>query len=253
MITTPIKTSRVKAGDCDIYQLLDENLTDLQNGDVLAITSKIISLCENRIAPASMDKETLLEQEAELFLPASESKYGYHFTITNHTLAAMAGIDQSNGGDCYVLWPKDPQQAVNGIRQYLLKRFGLTHIGVLITDSSSRPMRRGATGIALAHSGFKALHNYIGEPDLFGQPFRVSQANIAEGLAGASVLVMGEGTEQTPLCVMSDLPFVEFQTADPDEDELHEINITMEDDLYAPFLASANWQSGQGQSSGNQA
>ena len=66
----------------------------------------------------------------------------------------------------------------------------------------------------LAYSGFRALNDYVGRPDLFGRPFTVSQADVAGGLAAATVLQMGEGAEQTPIAVLTELPFVQFQDRD---------------------------------------
>jgi F420-0:gamma-glutamyl ligase len=160
-------------------------------------------------------------------------------------LIPTAGIDESNAHDVYVLWPKDAQATANEIRAYLKARFGVTNAGVLITDSTCQPLRRGTTGIYLAHSGFRALHNYIGQPDLFGRPFAVSQASVAGGLAAAAVLAMGEGTEQTPLALLSDLPAVTFVDADPDEAELTELHIQLDEDLFAPFLTAVEWLPGQ--------
>lgn len=246
MIVQAIKTERILAGGMPLLKLLDTYVTGLRDGSVLAITSKVVSLCENNVVPISAgDKESLVIQESDYYLPAETSKYGYHFTVINNTLISMAGIDESNADNQYVLWPKDAQKTANEVRTYLRRRFGITKIGVLITDSVSHPMRRGAIGITLAHSGFAALNDYVGKPDLFGRPFHVSKADVAGGLTAAAVVQMGEGTEQTPLAVLSDLPFVTFQDRDPSEAELAEINISLEDDLYAPFLNSAAWQKGK--------
>jgi len=218
----------------------------LEEKSVLAISSKVVSLCEQNVVPMTdTDKETLMIQQSQLYLPAQLSKYGCHFTITHNTLIAMAGIDESNGDGNYILWPKDPQQTANSVRAYLQKRFGLQYAGVIITDSASRPLRRGVGGISLAHSGFAALNDYVGKPDLFGRPFDVSQADIAGGLADAAVLQMGEGTEQTPLVVVNDLPFVTFQDHDPTPEELAPIKLSLGDDLFAPFLGSVDWQKGK--------
>jgi F420-0:gamma-glutamyl ligase len=128
----------------------------------------------------------------------------------------------------------------------LQARLGTPHIGVVITDSTCTPLRRGTTGICLAYSGFAAVKDYVGEPDLFGRPFRVSQANIAGGLAAAAVLAMGEGSERTPLCVIEDLPSVQFLDRDPTEDELDRARIPLDDDLFAPFLTAVGWKRGRG-------
>jgi F420-0:gamma-glutamyl ligase len=96
----------------------------------------------------------------------------------------------------------------------------------------------------LAYSGFRALNDYIGRPDLFGRPFAVSQADVAGGLAAAAVLQMGEGTEQTPIAILSELPFVHFQERDPTAEELATVIISLAEDLFAPFLTSVQWQQG---------
>lgn len=136
------------------------------------------------------------------------------------------------------------QQTANHVREYLKQRFGLNRVGVVITDSTCHPMRRGTAGIMLAHSGFIAVNDYVGQPDIFGRLFDVSQADIAGGLAAAAVLQMGEGAERTPLAVLSDLPFVTFQDRDPSAAELAAININPEDGLFAPFLKAVTWLKG---------
>ena len=241
-----IKTSKITSGSKSIYDIIDESLKDIAEGSVIAVTSKIVSICEGSVIPyADINKEELVVKESNLYLPASLSKYGHHFTITNNTLIPMAGVDESNGEGYYILWPQDAQKTANDIRKYLVEKHNLQNIGVVITDSTCQPLRRGTTGISLAHSGFMALRNYIGKPDLFDRPFGVTQANIAGGLAAAAVLAMGEGAEQTPLCVISDLESIDFNQDDPTTEELAEITISLDDDLFAPFLTAVKWKQGQ--------
>lgn len=241
-----IKTGKISAGDKDILSLLNEFLPNLGEGEVVVIASKIVSLCENNVIPiGSINKKRLVIEESNQYLPRSLSKYGYYFTITDNTLIPMAGIDESNGNGNYVLWPKNAQKSANEIRKWLQNRFKLKRVGVLISDSTCQPLRRGTTGISLAHCGFLGLTNYIGLPDLFARPLDVTQANIAGGLAAAAVLAMGEGAEQTPICVISDVPFVKFQSRNPTADELAEINIPLEEDLFAPFLSAVPWKQGK--------
>lgn len=240
-----IKTNKITAGSVSLLALLDTAIPKLAEGSIVAITSKVVSLCENNVVPFdSVSKEELVMQEAELFLPASLSKYQHHFTITGDTLIPVAGIDESNGNGNYVLWPKNPQASANAARAHLKKRFDLEQVGVVITDSTCHPLRRGTTGIALAHSGFLALNNYVGKPDLFGKPFSVSQADVAGGLAAAAVLQMGEGSEQTPMAIISDIPFVTFCNHNPTKAELAHIRISLKDDLFAPFLTAVTWTQG---------
>ena len=86
-------------------------------------------------------------------------------------------------------------------------------------------VKMGTTGAAIAHSGFAALNNYIGKPDIFGRKFKVQKANISDALAVSGVLIMGEGSEQTPLAVVEDVPFVKFQNRNPSKKELKEFHI----------------------------
>jgi putative folate metabolism gamma-glutamate ligase len=241
-----IKTRKIRPGSIDLITLLDESIKNLEECSVLAVTSKVISLCENNVILIdAVDKEKIIIDEADLYLSPSASKYGQHFTIANNTLILAAGIDESNGDNNYVLWPKDAQKTANTIRLYLKKRFDINRVGVIVTDSVSHPLRRGTNGIMLAYSGFRALNNYIGKPDLFGREFTVSQADVAGGLAAAAVLQMGEGTEQTPFAVITDIDFVTFQDRNPTKKELAEVILNPQNDLFAPFLTSVAWHKGK--------
>ena len=247
-----IKTEVVLPGGPDLFTLLDQAITEVAEGSIVAITSKIVSICEGRVVPFdAADKEQLIINESDLYLPKTLSRYGHHFSVVDHTLISSAGIDESNGASNYILWPEDSQATANQVRAYLVERFGLTKVGVIITDSTCQPLRRGTTGICMAHSGFAALHDYIGQPDLFNKPFRVSMASISGGLAAAAVLAMGEGTEQTPLAIISDAEFLHFQSRNPNAEELALLHIPIEEDLFGPFLNndSINWQPGNRRSS----
>ena len=246
MIVKAIKTRKVTAGSGTLQQLLDESLNELEEGSIVAITSKVAAICEGRIVPTEkIDKKDLVAREADYYLPENLSKYGFSFTIIHNTLVPAAGVDLSNGNGNYVLWPLDPQKTVNEVRQYLRKRFGLNKVGVILTDSTARPLHFGTEGVAIRYSGFAGSNNYIGTPDLFGRKLEVSISNVVDGLASAAVVVMGEGTEQTPFAVISDVPFVDFQDHDPTDKELKQFYLEhMEDDLFEPFLRQMGWQEG---------
>lgn len=244
MIITPIKTHKVVSRQKPLTVLLDEYIKNIPDGSIIAITSKIVSLCEGRVASSSVSKEKLIADEADLYINGSLGKYSYHFTIIKNTLVAAAGIDESNVKEGYLLWPKDPQRTANEIRNYLKEKHKLKNLGVIITDSISTPLRLGTTGTYIAHSGFSAVNDYVGSKDLFGRTFNVSRANVAGGLAASAVVAMGEGTEQTPLCILSDLPKqVIFNDQSPSASELATIKPAIHDDLFEPFLSSHSWMS----------
>jgi len=240
-----IQTDRVTKDTGGIDTLLDKSIQTLEENSVLVVTSKVISICEGRIVKiGSINKDTLIENEAEYYLPHTKSKYDVTLTINHNLLVPTAGIDESNGNGYYILWPKDPQKSANRIREYVVKRFSLTNVGVIITDSRSSPLRWGTTGVALSHSGFLALNNYIGEPDIFGRTLTMTKANIADGLAMGAVTIMGEGREQTPLAIITDVPFVQFQKRNPNKEEIKGLRINIVDDVYAPLLTMADWKKG---------
>jgi len=247
MIVNAIKTAKILPNEQTIFELLDNYLPRLQEKSIVAVTSKIVALCEGRVIKASsIAKKELINQEADYYLPPNTNQYGYNFTINQHTLTSMAGIDESNGGDFYILWPKDSQKTANQIRRHLKNKLNLKNVGVIITDSTCVPMRWGTVGNALGYSGFKALNNYVGKPDLFGRPFKVSQAGVAIGLAASAVLAMGEGTEQTPIAVINDVPFVQFNGRNPSQKELELFYLkNKEEDLFAPFLNAVQWHKGK--------
>ncbi len=244
MNVTSIKTRLVLPSDIGLEPFLDESIQSLGENSIIVIASKVVSLCENAVLPMNgTDREELIVKEADLYLPKTQSRYGHHFSIKYNTLIASAGIDESNGNGYFVLWPRDPWGTANKIRSYLKQRFNLKNVGVIISDSTCQPLRRGTVGISLSHSGFNAIRNYVGKPDLFGRDFHVSNANVSNGLASAAVVVMGEGSEQTPIIVLSDLSFVDFQDHDPSPEEIAELNIPMDEDLFAPFLTAVEWKS----------
>ncbi len=246
MIVTSIKTHKITQEDKDIFAILDKYLPKLEENAVVAVSSKIVAICEGRIVPLDdKTKDELVEQEAELYLPSSENKYGFSIAVKGNMFVASAGVDESNGNGYYVLWPQDPQASANAIREHLVKKHNLKNLGVVLTDSKTTPLRWGVTGIAVAHSGFAALEDYIGIPDVFGRPMHVTKTNVMDSLAASAVFVMGEGSEQTPLAIVTDVPAVKFQDRNPTHEELDLLKISIDEDLYAPILKKVEWKKGK--------
>lgn len=247
MKITAIKTHKITQKDKDIFGILDRYLPKrFSEKSIVAVTSKILSIIEGRIVKiGQVSKEKLVAKEAELYLPPQENKYHFSLTIKNNLLIASAGIDESNGNGYYVLWPKDSQKIANDIRLYLVKKLNLKNVGVIITDSKTTPLRWGVTGTAISYSGFLPLNNKIGTPDIFGRKLQATKVNVMDGLAASAVVVMGESNEQTPIAIIEDLPFVQFVDRNPTDNELKELKIAMEDDLYTPLLKSVEWKKGK--------
>src|SRR6185369_15451117 len=184
-----IKTRTVLPTERGLLQFLDENIPRLRERSVVAITSKVAAILEGAVLPMEgTDKKKLIIREADRWLPPDpRSKHKITLTVKNGILAATAGIDESNANGWYVLWPRDPQRTANAVRRHLMKKFNLRELGVLLTDSKTTPLMRGITGVAVSHSGFRALKNYIGTEDIFGRKLKVTQINVREALAVTAV------------------------------------------------------------------
>ncbi len=198
---------------------------------VLAVTSKIVSLAEGRIVPkASIDKASLVRREADVFL--GEAGYGCMLTIKEGLFIPSAGIDESNsaGGD-FILFPAKPFDSARALWGTLRARWGLSELGILLTDSRTFPLRWGVTGVCLSYWGFSAVKSMIGNKDLFGRALQMTKINRADAFAASAVVTMGEGSERRPLAVLSGMECEFTENTDPSE-----LRIPIADDLYMPLF-----------------
>jgi len=203
----------------------------LQENTVVALTSKVVSIAEKRIvAKDTISKKDLIHQEADHYI--CETMHDVSLTVKHGILIASAGIDESNSQDgAYILFPLDPYASAHKLYKFLKEKSKLKNIGVIITDSHTTPLRKGVTGVALAHWGFHPIENLVGTEDLFKKCLRMTSVNILDALAVAAVLVMGESAEAQPLALVQ-YPKIQFT----DRDTAHEIKIPLEEDLYGPLM-----------------
>ena len=231
------------------HQKIDDALIStfeghLQEGDVVAISSKIVSLSEGCVvSKADISKTELIHREADAYLPGDYAqRYGHILTLKQGILIPSAGIDESNSHGFYLLYPQDPLGSAVGFWHLLRSALGLSKLGIVLTDSHTTPLRRGVSGIALSWCGFAPHYSYIGRPDLPGVPMKVTHSNLLDGLAATAVLVMGEGDEQTPVVRIRNAPKMHFLDRAPSEEEVQSVSISMEDDLYGPLFGAAPWE-----------
>jgi len=229
MNTQAIRTD-IFSKDQNLIEFILKHTKDLKEKSILAITSKIISVSENRIIPKNkIDKKQLIKKECEHYL--GEVAYGCHLTIHHNLLLPSAGIDESNSkNDEYILYPKNPFASAKNIYKAIKKKLSLKDFGVIVTDSRTLPLRQGVVGVALAYSGFKGVKNLIGKKDLFNRPLKMTKINILDALASSAVLLMGEGNEKCPLAIIDNAPVCFVEQEKPSE-----INIPLEKDLYYPL------------------
>ncbi len=229
MKVTPIRTSIFREGD-DLITFITKHIPVLKDGSVLAVTSKIAALSENRTAVSGKKSvlEKLIRSESEW---AIESFPNWWLTLRDGTFAINAGVDKSNANGKIVLLPRDCYKVAEKVRAALIKHYGIQKLGVIITDSRVAPLRRGVFAIALGYAGVKGLRDYRGKKDIFGRVLKVTQVNIPDSLATAAALCMGEGSEQQPLAVIEDAP-VEFN----DRTRKSELQISPKGDIFRPLF-----------------
>lgn len=220
----PIKTGVIKPGDSltdAILEGLKREGLKLMDGDVLLIASKAVSAAEGAfvklsdVSPSLEAKRLagevgLDERHVELILKHSEKIYGKvhkaFLTLKNNFLIANAGIDSSNAREGeVVLWPKNPQETAEKIMRELFERTG-KRVAVVVVDSRTAPLRRGTVGLALGAAGFRPVKDYRGRRDLFGKPLQITLQNLADDLACAAHLLMGEADEGVPAVLARGAP-----------------------------------------------
>lgn len=229
MIIRPIKARIFQEGD-DLFTFITEYFKKIPEKFVVVITSKIVALAEKRTAVALNDKakEKLIRRESEFAIP---TKYVW-LTVKDGMVMASAGIDESNAKGKLILLPKDSFKTARVLRNKLRRKYGVRRLGVLISDSRTIPLRAGVTGVALGYAGFRGVKDYRGKPDIFGRKFKFSRTDVADSLATAAVLVMGEGNEQQPLAIIEGAP-VEFC----DRVNRKELHIDIKEDMYRPLFS----------------
>lgn len=232
----PIKTRIMQPPKDDLESVLDESINDLQEGDIVAVSSKVVAISEgNCVLIEGTDKVALVEQEADLMIP--RSYWSTPLTVKHNAFIGTAGIDESNADGHYILLPKDPFKSANEILAYLQKRFNLSRLGVIITDSHSAPLRRGAMGVSIGYAGFAPTINYVGTSDLFGREMKIEVANIVDALAAGAGVVMGETDECQPVVIIRGVPNLTFTKEETKENFLVPFSEDTFRVLYERFLS----------------
>ncbi|MEI7653144.1 MAG: coenzyme F420-0:L-glutamate ligase [bacterium] len=252
MHVVSIKTHPLRPVDKPVMtDILDKYIPKLTEKSVVVVTSKIVAICEGSYIKTSAvsHKEALVPDYADLYTPAEENKYGFCMTITDSMLVASAGIDESNGDGYYILWPKDAYASAAQIWTYLRARDGITQLGVVLSDSCTRPLRWGVTAQAISYCGFEPLKDYRGTPDIFKRNLKVTKMNIADHLASTGAFAMGEGDECTPFALVTDTPHVVYVDRPPSTSEIEGMRISLDEDLYGSILKRAPWRKGKKRSS----
>jgi coenzyme F420-0:L-glutamate ligase/coenzyme F420-1:gamma-L-glutamate ligase len=223
---TPIRVSDHIRPDNDLGVVILEAIADsqieIQNGDILVVTHKIVSKAEGRVIDLTrirpspkairMAKEHDKDPRVmELILKESiqilRAKNGIIISETKHGfVCANAGVDQSNvEGDMAVLLPAAPDESASRIQDAVMEKTG-KEIAVIITDTFGRTFRNGQTNVAIGIAGINPIKSYIGTYDMYGRKLRVTEIAVADEIASAAELVMGKA-EGTPVAIVRGYSF----------------------------------------------
>jgi coenzyme F420-0:L-glutamate ligase len=231
---TPIRMPLIQRGADVAHQLLSsatEVGLNLQNEDIVAVADKILAIAEGRVVDytkieASPKARHLAEKFdlepgfVELVLREAEQMYGgvprALLTMKHGVLIANAGIDHKNVPvDNACLWPENPNATAQALRRSLQSLTG-KRLGVVLVDSHVAPLRMGTVGFALGIAGFEPVRDCRGALDLYGKPLLITRVNVADDLASAAHLAMGETDERVPVAIIRGAPVRVTDDYDPE-------------------------------------
>ncbi|MFH1597727.1 MAG: coenzyme F420-0:L-glutamate ligase [Patescibacteria group bacterium] len=216
----PLKSPVIKQGD--FWQKLSKLIKGrLSSGDILVIASKLIALEQDDLAVKDEIKPTTRAKKlannfkidprfVQVVLKQADKIIGgvkgTLLTVKDSVVIANAGVDHSNAPKGYfILWPKKPEAMADKIKRFVQKECK-KRIGVIIADSHCLPRRLGTSGLALAISGFEGVVDQRKQKDLYGRPLKITYSNLADDLAAASAVLMGEAAEKVPLVIIKKPP-----------------------------------------------
>jgi coenzyme F420-0:L-glutamate ligase/coenzyme F420-1:gamma-L-glutamate ligase len=234
LVITPLTgIPLVNPGD-NLFSIMNDALKrceiQMENGDILVITQKIISKAQGRYVDLSTIQPSKRAQEiaqrtnkdprfVEVVLSEScevlRTEPGRFIVVHKYGfVCANAGIDHSNvhpkgvtnPDDWVLLLPEEPDNTADAIREEFQDAYQ-KKCGVLIIDSHGRAWRKGTVGVTIGVAGIPALEDLRGKPDLFGYKLQVSEVAAADELAAAASLVMGQATESIPVVHVRGFPY----------------------------------------------
>lgn len=249
----PLSAPLITKND-DLYEIiinaLEKAKLELQDGDVITIASKIVSITNGLIVKKS---EIVVSEEAENYakitklspefmeISLKESDEvlgaceGALLTKRDDNLMPNAGADQSNAPEGYIIiLPRNPSKFAQDIRLFLQNKYNCK-IGVIIGDSRVQPLRRGTSGIALGVAGFVPVIDDRGRKDLYGREMKMTRRAIADNLMSAAEILSGEVDEKIPFVLIRGAPIIMT-----DEDLTDTMSIPPLECMYFSTFLSAN-------------
>nr|MDO8098834.1 coenzyme F420-0:L-glutamate ligase [Candidatus Njordarchaeota archaeon] len=223
----PVRTRIIGERD-DLTEVLIESLGKanefLEEGDIIVVASKVVSLVEGRVrkplevkvsrkATELGKKFNVTPELMQLILNESDfvvgGASGFALAVRNGFPCVNACIDAANAPEgSFILPPANADESAYHVRKQIMARTG-KKVAIVVADSGLLPGRRGTIGVALGFAGLKPSRNYVGKKDLFGRPFSATFQSVVDDIASAAKLLMGEADERIPFVIVRGAP-VEF-------------------------------------------
>lgn len=246
------KIPLIKSGD-NLSEIIVETMkkekVPIDDGDIIVVAQKIVSKAEGRtvrlrdIVPSEKAKnfagqtlkdprlvELILKETGKIVKATQEI-----FIVENKKgiICINAGVDKSNmsGNDSYTLLPKDSDKSAQRLLSEIAKLTG-KKVAVVICDTYSRPFRRGQVGFTIGIAGINSFIDYVGQKDLFNYTLKVKNTAVADEIASAAELVMGQGREAIPVAIIKNLTRVKWTKETSTKDLL----ISKQEDLFKGTL-----------------
>ncbi|MBI1377112.1 MAG: coenzyme F420-0:L-glutamate ligase [Frankiales bacterium] len=172
-----------------------DGTTGLRDGDVVAVTSKVVSKAEGRVVRAESREDAITAETVRVVATRRTPRGLTRIVETAHGFVmAAAGVDASNTPPGTVLLlPEDPDASARGLRAALAAATG-ARVAVVVTDTFGRPWREGLTDVAVGAAGLAVLDDHRGRPDTFGVPLEMTITAVADEIASAVDLVCGKAS-----------------------------------------------------------
>ncbi len=245
MKISAIKTNFFKANE-NFTSFVLSQIPLLKEESVLAISSKLLSIAQNRYMPMPSTHDGFLQivaHESGELLPKNpsiqhedEDSFPIVPTISQNNFFLNAGVDKSNTNGRLLLLPSRIFEPLEELWFALRKQHSLEKLGLLLIDSHCLPLRAGVVGTCLGWYGFNPLESLKGQKDLYGYPLRVSQVNVADSLAVSADYVMGQSHQSTPMALIEDAFPITFRNHPPSAKEKDEFFISRKKDLYGAIF-----------------
>ena len=234
-----------------IMDSIDKNGLSINDDDIIVISSKFVAMSQGRVVDmkkvkSATDSDRLASEYhidprlCELVLRESDRIFsgvpGFILAVKDGMLAPNAGIDRSNVRHGYtILYPLEPFRVADTLRDKFLLYAG-RRVGIIIVDSRLMPTRIGTTGVALAVSGFEPVIDKRGSRDLFGNVLKVTLHAVADCIASAANILMGESDDSKPMVIVRGID-VDMSSESYD---WHDIAVEHEECMYVRGLGNIN-------------